>query len=181
MSESSRLLLRRSLVDGYAQMLRRLTRRLGSDSLASEALSETWLQLGKGGELGQIADADAYVYRAALNTASALGKRERRQSAHADIAEIPEPADETPLADRVVSSRQEVERMLQALAELPERQRDAFLQCYRGDTPPELLAERYQVSVRTIQNDIRGAILHCADRLGRKNVFAGRRVNLSSQ
>ena len=157
---------------------RRLAQRLGSSALASEALSETWLALGRGGELGTIADADAYVYRAALNAANALRKRESRPG-HVDIAEIGEIADEAPLADRIVASRDEIEQMIAALRELPERQREAFLQCYRGDTMPEDLAARYHVSVRTIQADIRSAILHCAERTGRKNILAGKRVKLS--
>ncbi len=180
MTHSSRLQLRRSLVDRYHELRRRLARRLGSTTLASEALSETWLALGSGGELETIADADAYVYRAALNAAHALRKREDRHG-HADIAEIADIADDAPLPDRIVVSRNEIERMIEALRELPERQREAFLQCYRGEMMPEELAERYQVSVRTIQSDIRSAILHCAERTGRKNVLAGRRVKLSRE
>lgn len=179
MPESSRILLRRSLVDGYNQLRRRLAQRLGSASLASEALHETWLALGRGGELGKVGDADAYVYRAALNAAGALRKREDRHGGHADLAELPDVADETPLADRAAIARDEVERLIAALGELPQRQREAFLECFRGDTLPEVLAERWEVSVRTIQTDIRAAILHCAARLGRKNVLAGKRVKLS--
>jgi RNA polymerase sigma factor (sigma-70 family) len=171
--------LRRSLVDGYNQLRRRLAQRLGSATLASEALHETWLALGQGGELDKVADADAYVYRAALNAAGALRKREDRHAGHADVDELPEIADDAPLADRIVVSRDEVERMMEALRELPQRQREAFLECYSGETMPEVLAERWQVSVRTIQTDIRSAILHCANRLGRKNVLAGKRVKLS--
>jgi RNA polymerase sigma-70 factor (ECF subfamily) len=179
MPDSSRILLRRSLVDGYNQLRRRLAQRLGSTTLASEALSETWLALGQGGELGKVADADAYVYRVALNAAGALRKREQRHAWHVDLAEIHDIADEAPLADRIVVSRDEVERVMQALRELPQRQREAFLECYRGDTMPEVLAARYQVSVRTIQADIRSAILHCADCLGRKKILAGKRVKRS--
>lgn len=181
MVDESRLMLRRSLVDGYAKLRQRLTRRLGSPALATEALSEAWLQMGQGRELGPIADTDAYVYRAALNAASALGQRERRQAGHGELGEVAELADDAPLADRVVASRQEVAQLAAALAELPTRQQEAFLLCYRGDMPPEELAARYQVTVRTIQSDIRSAILHCAERLGRKNVFAGRRVSLSKE
>ena len=178
MTDPSRMQLRRSLVDRYHELRRRLTQRLGSTSLASEALSETWLALGRGGELGTIADADAYVYRAALNTANALRKREERHR-HVDIDQVGDLTDDAPLPDRIIASRDEIERMIAALDELPERQREAFLQCYRGETMPEELAERYQVSVRTIQSDIRAAILHCADRTGRKNILAGKRVKLS--
>ncbi|MBN9505351.1 MAG: RNA polymerase sigma factor [Altererythrobacter sp.] len=179
MTEPSRILLRRSLVDGYNEFRRRLARRLGSSTLASEALNETWIALGRGGELGQVADADAYVYRAALNAAGALRKRDERHGGHLDLADLPDVADDAPLADRAAVARDEVERMMEALRELPQRQREAFLECFRGDTLPEVIAERWQVSVRTIQADIRGAILHCADRLGRKNILAGKRVRHS--
>lgn len=179
MPDSSRIQLRRSLVDGYSQLRRRLAQRLGSTTLASEALNETWLALGKGGDLGKVADADAYVYRAALHAAGALLKREARHAGQVDLTEVHDLADEAPLADRIAVSRDEVERMMAALAELPQRQREAFLECFRGETLPEVLAERWHVSVRTIQSDIRSAILHCADRLDRKNILAGKRVKLS--
>ncbi len=181
MSESTRIQLRRTLVDGYGQLKRRLTQRLGSSTLASEALNETWMRLGRGGELGSVTNAEAYVYRAALNTAANLIKAESRHAGHAVLADIPEIEDEAPRSDRVAASRDEVEQVVAALAELPQRQRDAFVECFRGETMPEILAERYGVSVRTIQADIRNAILHCAERLDRKDVLVGRRVKLSKE
>lgn len=179
MPESSRMLLRRSLVDGYNQLKRRLARHLGSATLASEALNETWVRLGQGGELEDVSNAEAYVFRAALNTARNLRKRDERQAGHLDLANLHDLEDDAPLPDRIVAARDEVEKMIEALRELPKRQREAFLLCYRGNTAPEELAERYHVTVRTIQTDIRSAILHCAERTGRKNILAGRRVKLS--
>lgn len=179
MPDATRLSLRRSLVDGYSDLKRRLARRLGSTELASEALSETWIRLGQGGELGEVANADAYVYRTALNTAGHMLKREARHGKHGDITDVYDLSDETALPDRIIAARDEVERVMEALAELPERQRTAFFKCFRGETRPEVLAEQYGVSVRTIQSDIRTAILHCAERTGRKNILAGQRVRHS--
>ncbi|MGI9375624.1 MAG: RNA polymerase sigma factor [Tsuneonella suprasediminis] len=179
MPDGTRLSLRRSLVDGYSDLKRRLARRLGSAELASEALNETWIRLNQGGELGAIANADAYVYRTALNTAGHLLRREARHNSHGNLADIHELSDDQPLPDRVIAAREEVELMMAALAELPERQRTAFFKCFRGETSPEVLAEEYGVSVRTIQSDIRSAILHCAERTGRKNILAGQRVRHS--
>lgn len=179
MTDITRLKLRRTLVDGYARFSHRLTQRLGSPSLASEVLNETWIMLGQGGELEEVGNADAYIYRAALNVAGSLRKREQRHAGQVLVAELPDVADDAPLPDSIVASREEMDIFAHALNELPPRQREAFIECYRGETPPELLAAKHQVSVRTIQADIRSAILHCAGRLGRKNVLAGKRVKLS--
>ena len=179
MPDATRLSLRRSLVDGYNDLKHRLARRLGSTELASEALNETWIRLGQGGELGEVANTDAYVYRTALNAAGHILKREARHGDHGDIADIYDLSDETPLPDRIVAGREELERMMEALAELPERQRAAFFECFRGETRPDVLAEKYGVSVRAIQSEIRSAILHCAERTGRKNILAGQRLRHS--
>ena len=117
--------------------------------------------------------------RSLVDSYNDLKRRLARHGNHSDIADIYDLSDEDPLADRIVAAREEVAKMMEALAELPERQRAAFFKCFRGDTRPEVLADEYGVSVRTIQSDIRSAILHCAERTGRKNILAGQRVRHS--
>lgn len=180
-SDPTRLRLRRLLIDGYDHLKQRLTRRFGSASFASEVLHETWLELGKGGDLPAIANIDGYLYRAALHKATYLLRHEQRNSRLAGPTDWDDIEDEAPRPDRIVTDRDEVEQLIAALNELPSRQRAAFVECFRGETMPEVLAKRYDVSVRTIQGDIRNAILHCAERLGRKNVLAGKRVRFSRE
>lgn len=171
--------LRRTLADRYRQLRVRLSHRLGSDSLAEQALHETWLRLGKGGELAPVANAEAYLLRTALNTAATLRASENRHARTVDLSEIVDEADETPDAHRTLDARQKVEMILRALEELPVRQSEVFLACFMHGGTAEEIAGRYGVSVRTIQADLRTAVLHCARRLGRKDVFADRGFKVS--
>ena len=61
MTGTTRQHLRRILAERYRQIRTRLTKRLGSESLADEALHETWLHLGKGGEIAPVANEEAYL------------------------------------------------------------------------------------------------------------------------
>lgn len=190
MPDTVRERLRHALAGKYHVLKERLTRKLGSSSLASEALHETWLDLGKGSGLNEVLDEDAYLYRSALNMASALRKRAhfregnvvplsgagRDTAADAPDADI---ADESPGPDQQAFSRMEFNMLLNALEELPERQKGAFLGSFMSSTPPEALAAQYGVSLRTIQADIRDAVFHCARRLNRKDILGEGRSRIS--
>jgi RNA polymerase sigma factor (sigma-70 family) len=171
MSET-RAQLRSSLVARYKQLRERLTARLGSQDLAGEALHEMWLKLQDGPDLKPVADSDAYLYRAALNTASNLKAKGGRLLATVDIETILHLADEAPDQERVLIAKNELDRLRKALNQLSPRQRDIFVRSFSGEMSHEALAERYGVSVRTIQIELRNAVLHYAQRTGRGNLFA---------
>lgn len=175
----TRALLRRALASGYARLRSRLARQLGSDSLAGDVLHETWLRLGQGGELAPVANPDAYVYRVASNIAWSLRTGSSLDAEATPLDSIPDLMDEAPTQDRVIAGREELRILAQAVAALGERQRAVFNECLLQGAAPEALAERYGVSVRTIQTDLRGAILHCGKRLGRKDLFAERSFRVS--
>lgn len=179
MVKSTRASLQRSLVEGYAQLRDRLAARLGSKDLAGEALHETWIKLNDGAELAPIADPDAYIYRAAINTASNLAASQRRSLGTLEIEDIMGIADEAPDPERIAIGRSELAMVWKILGELTPRQRHVFIESFTGTESHAELAERYGVSVRMIQMDLREAILHCARRTRRKNPFAqgGSRVS----
>lgn len=168
----TRAQLRSSLVARYTQLRDRLAVRLGSKDLAGEALHETWLRLQDGPELKPVADPDAYLYRAALNTASDLRAAGKRLLAMVEIDSILDLADDAPDPERVVIARNEVARLRRALSDLTPRQRDIFIRSFGGDVDHKALAERHGVTVRMVQMELREAILHCARRMSRRNLFA---------
>lgn len=179
MVKSTRAKLQGSLVERYSQIRDRLAARLGSSDLAGEALHETWLKLNDGAELAPVADPDAYIYRAAINTASNLAASQRRALGSLDIEDIMGVADDAPGPERIAIGRSELAMVWKILGELTPRQRHVFIESFTGDQTHAELAERYGVSVRMIQMDLREAILHCARRTRRKNPFArgGSRVS----
>src|SRR3546814_17675816 len=82
--ETTRALLMRSLLTRYADLKARLSRTLGAD-LASDALHETWLRLESRKEMAPVGNPDAYLYRAAPNTANTLTTTSNRPMTFMDV------------------------------------------------------------------------------------------------
>lgn len=179
MTASTRDTLRQRLASRYRVLRQRLARKLGSEALAEEALHETWLRLGKGGDLAPVANEDGYILRAAANMAASLRIAEDRHGGAVGIEEAADEPDETPDAHRIADAKREVAQVMAALDELPERQRDAFRGWFLAGTSTEELAARHGVSPRTIQTDLRSALMYCAKRTGRKDLLADRTFKLS--
>jgi RNA polymerase sigma factor (sigma-70 family) len=172
MSNSTRADLRSTLVAQYEWLRNGLARRLGSTDLASEALHEMWIKLSEGGDLAPVADQPSYVFRGALNAARDLESARRRVLGHVEIQAIIEMADETPGPDRILEAKSELAALQKALKDLKPRQREIFVAALYEEVDHETLAARYGVSIRMIQMELRNAILHCARRTARKNLFA---------
>lgn len=172
MAQSTRSFLGSSLVARYRQLRERLTSRLGSADLATEALHETWIKLQDGPDLAPVNDAEAYLFRAALNTASNLRASRQRLLDAVEIDRILGLADESPDPERVAIGRSELAALRKALNGLSPRQRHIFLECFTGDATHAELAEHYSVTIRTIQIELREAILHCARQMKWKKFFA---------
>ncbi|MFC4253981.1 sigma-70 family RNA polymerase sigma factor [Altererythrobacter xixiisoli] len=179
MSGPARVALTERLVAHYADLRRRLARALGSRDRASEALHDTWLRLQSGGDLAPVADPDAYLFRSALNHANRAAVAERRLLNSIEISSAINLADESPDPERVAIARSEVAALKRALSSLTARQREIFMESYVGEATHAELAERYNVSVRTIQADLRTGLLHVASRLLDKDVCAKQDLKVS--
>lgn len=178
---ATRASLKTSLAARYTQIRDRLAARLGSQDLAGEALHETWIKLNDLKDEAPVADPDAYIYRAAINMASTMAARHRRVLGSQDIDDILKIADEAPDPERIAIARSELAHVWKVLGELTPRQRHVFIESFTGTMSHDELADHYGVSVRLIQMDLRGAILHCARRTRRKNPFAQRASRVSTR
>lgn len=69
MSEDVRPILLNFLTQRYGDLKRRLSRRLGSDDLAGDALQDTWLRLQRLEQQGPILDPRSFLLRMAVNIA----------------------------------------------------------------------------------------------------------------
>ena len=179
MTEAIRELLRNALVENYSELMRRLAQRLGSQDLAVEALHEIWLRLERPGSFSEVLNARAYLYRAALNAARNVKIAETRRLSPLEIDALLDFPDEAPDAEQIVDSRIELARLDAAIAKLPERTRLVLLEALLGNYSYDDLAQRHGVTVRTIHNDLRSAIAHCGNQLGKNAVFAFGRHGLS--
>ncbi|SNS69186.1 RNA polymerase sigma-70 factor, ECF subfamily [Sphingomonas laterariae] len=179
MTISTRDNLRRALARRYRQLRDRLSQRLGSEAQAEEVLNETWVRLGNGAELGPVENEEGYVFRAAVNTAYNMRVSDERHTRHVGLEALGDHADEAPDPERVADAKAQVGMVMAALDELPARQRDVFLSCFMRGLENEEIAKKHGVSVRTVQTDLRAAVVHCARRLGRKDILADRTFKVS--
>lgn len=162
MSDTNRTALLTLLVASYDDLKQRLTRRTGSAELASEALQDTFLRLSNADGIGPVRDLHAYLFRVAMSVISnrRVAERRRRTVREADtLFDLP---DETPGPDRIIEARSEITALKRVIAELPTRRREILMAICVDEVPLRQVAERFGVSVRTVQVELKQALVHCA-------------------
>ncbi|MBY6242344.1 RNA polymerase sigma factor [Methylosinus sp. Sm6] len=155
------------LVDRYSDLKARLARRLGATELAAEALQETWLRLQRPGYVGALQRPDAYLFRVALNIAADHRVAERRRLALSEVEALRHADDDELDPERIIASRAEIAALADALDELPQRRRAIFLAARLDELPHKIIAERHGVSTRLVERELKLALEHCSERLGR--------------
>jgi RNA polymerase sigma factor (sigma-70 family) len=161
--------LRNLLTDRYGELRSQLARRLGSADLASESLHETWLKLGRAGDVGYLDSPEAYLLRVALNVAAYQRKVEQRRLAYSEV-ELMLRFDEDELdPERILVSRSDTVALAHALNELSPRRRAIFILARLEKMPHQEIAARFGISVRTVNLEWSHALKHCSDRLEKKS------------
>lgn len=170
MTDSSWDRLRDRFTVKYENFRTRLRRRLGSDDLAREALQETWLQLARAVGPRAIERPDAYLFATALNVAAGLKRSEARHASRVEVEAAMDLADEAAGPLEVVESRFDIEELERAIDEMPHRRRMILLSARVELLPIQEIADRLGLSRRSVQEELKRAIEHCAARLGRGEV-----------
>ncbi len=167
MSETSWAALQALLVDHYAELKRRLASRLGSTDLAVETLQETWLRLERPGNPGVLERPDAYLFRMALNIAADRRDSDRRRLTLSEIEMLRRRDDDELDPERIAASRSEMAVVVRALHELSPRCRAILIAARLDGLPHELIAARHGISTRMVAREVKRALDHCGERLGR--------------
>lgn len=168
MSEANSARLRSELAESYDDLVKQLTRRLGSTDFAYEVLHETFLRVERVSEATFVRSPKDYIFRTAVNIAKDRRKAQQYRASAATIDALFDICDESPDPSMIAEGRSEIEAFKRALAELPERRREVLQKiAIEGKTAREV-ADELQVSVRTIEIDLKQALTHCADSLSRK-------------
>jgi RNA polymerase sigma factor (sigma-70 family) len=160
MTDASRLQLRNLLQSQYADLVKRLARRLGSSDAASEALHDAYVRLERGGEIGPVASPRAYLLRMAANLASNRRRADRRLLTAIEISALVDLPDTAPDPERTAQGRVDIEAVLRALEALPKVRREVFLASWAERLPHAQIAARFRLHVRTVQKEIRRAEAH---------------------
>lgn len=166
----TRVMLRALLEQGYSALRERLRRRLGSDDLANDVLQETWLRLGRMGDVGVVQKPEAYLFRMVLNVAADHVQAENRRLSYADVNALLHMADDLLDPERIAEARGELVALDLALRELSPRRRAIFIMARAYDVPHEEIARRFRISPRMVEKELSRALDHCSERLDRKVV-----------
>lgn len=151
----------------YAQFRRHLHLRLGSEDLANDALHQTYLRVENMNAPSAIKYPSAYLYRIALNIAEDQRKNNSRMLSVPEIEGLYELVDELADPVRTIEARDEINLLESALAELPKRRRLIVIAARVDEMPHRDIAERFGISVRTVEKEIRAGLEHCCERMGR--------------
>jgi RNA polymerase sigma factor (sigma-70 family) len=170
MTETGLAALRRLLVQRYDELRVRLTRRLGSADLAHEVLHETWLRLDSSDSTAVVQSHEAYLFRAAINTALDRQRAENRRLTAAEVEGLLEVVDESPDPARIAEARSDLEAVQAIMLGLPPRQYAILLAARLDGLPRREIAKRFRISVRLVQRELQAAQDYCTKHFKRLNV-----------
>ncbi len=166
-SKSNRSRLLSQLIESYEELAKQLTWRLGSRDFAYEALHETFLRLDRVVDNPPIRSPKDYLFRVAVNIAKDRRRAQRYRVSVSEIDALLNISDEAPGPAHIAEARSEIEALKRALAELPPRPREVMRSISIEGAAAQEVADRLQVSLRTVEADLSRALKHCADRIGR--------------
>jgi RNA polymerase sigma-70 factor (ECF subfamily) len=163
MTPSSLAVLRDLLTQRYDDLKRRLTWRLGSVELASDALHDTWLRLDdRKDALGPVANPLAYLMRMATNVALDRIERDRRYMSSDELASLmDELVDPAPGPGELAAARDEIEALAKLIDGMPPRRRAIFLAVRVDELSNQAAAARFGVSARLIGLELKRAHEYC--------------------
>jgi RNA polymerase sigma factor (sigma-70 family) len=141
----------RDVVDAHATMLHRVATRMIGDAveaedLAQEALTRLWQHAGRWQTGGP--GIAAWLTRVTMNLCL---DRLRRRKFSSDEA-VPERADDAPLAPELIAVEQQRQRVVAAIAALPDSQRAAIVLTYYEDKPNAAAAEAMEMNIKAFES-----------------------------
>lgn len=168
MAETDRTSLLDLLVASYGELLRRLTRRLGSPVAAADVAQDTYLRLQRAETLPRVDNPRAYLFRVADNLAADHQRRDAARRRWTTAGELPEQPDERAGPEAALDARQRLEVLRQAIDELPPKCRAVFLMHKLEGLSHAAIAARLGISKSMVEKHVMKALAHCRDRLDAK-------------
>lgn len=158
MSEDAQVVLLDYLVKRYGNLKQRLTRLLGNDDLASDALHDAWLRLNSKDDVGPVQNPGAYLMRMSVNIAVNAVRRQRKVLSDGDIdALLEEAADPAPGPAQQAETRSDLQALQHYMDRMPERRRHIVFLVHCEEMEQREVAERLGVSERTVAYELRRA------------------------
>ena len=164
----------RALTARLSPMVYRLAFRLLQDgSLAEDVTQDAMLRLWRIAPDWRSGEAKVatWLYSVAFNLSRDRMRQARRRAAQA-LDDVAEPADPTPGAAASLQARQQVDALQEALAELPERQRQAVVLRHIEELSNPEIAEIMGITVEAVES------LTARGKRGLAKALKGRREEL---
>ena len=141
----------RVVVDGHARTLHRIAYRMIGDpveaeDVAQEALARLWQHAGRWQDGGS--GIGAWLTRETMNLC--LDRLRKRRFASDEA--VPERADDAPLAPALIAAEQERQRVVAAIAALPDNQRAAIVLTYYEDQPNAAAADTLDMNIKAFES-----------------------------
>ncbi|MGE0667398.1 MAG: RNA polymerase sigma factor [Sphingomonadales bacterium] len=127
-------------------------RMLGDRADGEEVMQEAFLKLWRHAPGWQAGGArfTTWFYRVVLNLC--IDRQRRRKGRQVSMDDAGDPADERPGADAAIHERQVSRQIDGALAQLPERQREAVSLCYLQGLSNREAADVLQVNIKALES-----------------------------
>jgi len=167
MTDSNRTVLRDFLLERYNHLKSLLSRRLGSSDLASDALQDTWLRLESNESTEAVRNPGAYLYRMAFNAAIDKQRAEDRRLSVGEVETMLDLVSPEPGPAEVAEANSELDALIRAMEKMPRRRRDILLAVRLEGLPQREVAERFGISLRLVELELKRAQEFCAAQLGR--------------
>jgi RNA polymerase sigma factor (sigma-70 family) len=139
-------------------------RRVSSRSEAEDLTQEVFLRLIKRLDVEMLENPEAFVFTTAVNLLRDRYRRGQTQRSHLAEVGLQQPGIEELSPERVFDSRQHLESVIEALEQLDERCRDAFILHRLEGMKHAQIAELYGVSVSSVEKYIIKALAVLAER-----------------
>lgn len=165
-----------------APLLRLLQRRTGNRDLAEDATQDVFVRLAASGRALAPTEEAPYLATSARNAAT----DQWRRSEEAEVVSLDAAAQELrALADprqrepqQIVEQRQRIARLNDAVAELPERQRQAFLLNRIDGLTHDEVAQAMGISARMVSKHLNRAMAYCQLRVNYGSVEQMQRLHV---
>jgi RNA polymerase sigma-70 factor (ECF subfamily) len=160
------------IYDGLRPRLHRLlAARTGDPALAEDLLQDLWMRLQAGG-IGPVAHPEAYLCRMAMNLATDHARsrmqstlREEKWAESVTDVEDGIARDSLPDAERILMARDELQRVLQALEDMPPRAAQIFRLHRIDGESHNTIAARLGISRSAVEKSMAVALKHLFLRL----------------